>query len=416
MKFKKDILKYILMIISFFLIGCQQLQPDSNADQSNIEKDDTAEFNLYASVYDDGQKIDKIEIKMPYSIKYEDLSLDSFSVSTENTLSEKSTEQIEIENGERIIKDIFLKGHENEGDTIILKLNSDFGVPYAGTLVWDDDNFTNIPLDIKYKITQNKEINNKKIKDYKQKDLIDDEVDLFTEGESETGIKYRDYKPKDTTKKHPLVIWFHGAGEGKGNNISHITANKGGVAFVTKEAQMILGEPYVLAPQSPDFWMPEFEVGDRVLKGKDRTEELIALISQYIKDNSIDEKRVYVGGASMGGYQTWEIIARNPEMFAAAFPIASAYEVPKGNLDKLTNVPIWITHAKKDETVPYTNSSEAYDYLKEFNEQVYFSLYENVKIGNEDFDDHASWVYTLNNEPQIEELKIFEWLAQQKND
>ena len=33
---------------------------------------------------------------------------------------------------------------------------------------------------------------------------------------------------------------------------------------------------------------------------------------------SVDTDRVYIAGQSMGGYGTWDMIMRNPDMFAAA--------------------------------------------------------------------------------------------------
>lgn len=51
----------------------------------------------------------------------------------------------------------------------------------------------------------------------------------------------------------------------------------------------------------------------------------MALVQSLLKnirsDYEIDKDRIYVGGLSMGGMGTFEIVRRNPKMFAAAFPI-----------------------------------------------------------------------------------------------
>ena len=83
-------------------------------------------------------------------------------------------------------------------------------------------------------------------------EFIQNEVDLFTSGESEEGIHYRDYKPEDDGEKHPLIIWLHGAGEGGDSNVTQINGNRGATAFISKEAQEAFDNPYVLAPQSPE--------------------------------------------------------------------------------------------------------------------------------------------------------------------
>jgi pimeloyl-ACP methyl ester carboxylesterase len=39
------------------------------------------------------------------------------------------------------------------------------------------------------------------------------------------------------------------------------------------------------------------------------------------KEFSLDDKRLYVTGLSMGGYGTWDAIERQPALFAAAVPV-----------------------------------------------------------------------------------------------
>lgn len=394
-----------ILLVLFFVTACS---PNDGTNESVANN--KADYDLYAEVYDDGQKINKVIINMPFSVEESELQLDTFSVETNNKVKEESGVNLDVENGERQIKDVYLEGREKEGTKVILELRSKFGLPYTETLVWNDDSFSNIPLEINYIIKQNKPLKGEIISDFKQNKIVDISLDKFEDGQSSNGIKYRAFKPKDKTKQRPLIIWFHGAGEGGDNNIAHISANKGAVAFVTEEAQSIFEEPHVLAPQSPDFWMPKFEVGSLVLEGKSRTKELIELIEEYIIENDVDKNRVYVGGASMGGYQTWEVLAAKPDLFTAAFPISTAYQIPLEILEKLTDKPIWITHAIEDEVAPYEYSKNAFEYLNSRNNEVVFTTYTNVRLGNDEYDPHSSWVYALNNKPEINEVNLFEWL------
>ena len=45
------------------------------------------------------------------------------------------------------------------------------------------------------------------------------------------------------------------------------------------------------------------------------------LVSYIIKEYPVKKQQIYVGGLSMGGMGTFELVRRNPSVFAAAFPI-----------------------------------------------------------------------------------------------
>ena len=120
----------------------------------------------------------------------------------------------------------------------------------------------------------------------------------FSAGKS-NGLTYRLYEPTLGEGERPLIVWFHGSGEGGLSNITHILCNKGGVGFATEEAQEIFGGAYVLAPETPDNW---------TFAGKDYTEQAIALIQDVIDNNNIDPNRVVIAGCSAGGYMTWQTL------------------------------------------------------------------------------------------------------------
>jgi predicted peptidase len=44
---------------------------------------------------------------------------------------------------------------------------------------------------------------------------------------------------------------------------------------------------------------------------------VLELIPALQKEYSIDAKCIYLTGLSMGGYGTWDLLARKPEVFAA---------------------------------------------------------------------------------------------------
>ncbi len=213
-------------------------------------------FDVYASVYDFGARVDKIVIEAPDTVRGDSVSKDTFTVESAN----ESNVGIAVDNGARKITDIYVSDSENgekesAGKYVIIELETKLSTPYADVLQWNEPDFTNVPLNVQCQVQQNKAMESDAGEalnyTYTQDTFVQVAVDEFGEGKSANGIVYRDYVPEEDGQKHPLIIWLHGAGEGGGNNITHINANRGAVAFVSEEAQNALDKPYVLAPQSP---------------------------------------------------------------------------------------------------------------------------------------------------------------------
>jgi predicted peptidase len=78
---------------------------------------------------------------------------------------------------------------------------------------------------------------------------------------------------------------------------------------------------------------------------------LVKNLVDSLTDNRIaDDKRVYLGGLSLGGFGTYDLLCRYPDYFAAAFPICGAANIPKF-LEEAKNVPLWIFHGALDNVV-----------------------------------------------------------------
>ena len=61
---------------------------------------------------------------------------------------------------------------------------------------------------------------------------------------------------------------------------------------------------------------------------------------------AIDPRRLYVTGASMGGFGTWDLLARRPDWFAAAVPIDGGADLETAAT--VAPVPIWAFHGAQD--------------------------------------------------------------------
>ncbi len=163
-------------------------------------------------------------------------------------------------------------------------------------------------------------------------------------------IDYRYFSPvgKDDVKKYPLVIWLHGMGDGSedGKQVS-----KSEIAYWTSDEFQSrfapAGGAFVLAARSLEekgkFW------------DNDLIEPLKAAIDDFIAKNkkNIDLSRIYIGGYSMGGKMTLKMAVAYPEMFAAAFPICPAWAPSAEHIERLADMPVWLTSGTKDPLVNY---------------------------------------------------------------
>ena len=219
-------------------------------------------------------------------------------------------------------------------------------------------------------------------------------------------LKYRILYPKDFSKnkKYPVVLVLHGAGERGNDNESQLT--HGSELFLKNQEKF---PAIVIFPQAPkeDYWA-KVEVNRDTIPFKfnfkndeESTKSLklvVGLMENLLTKDFVDKDRIYVGGLSMGGMGTYEIIYKKPEMFTAAFAIcggadpfiAKAY--PKG-------FNIWIFHGEKDDVVPPEYSKTMARVINSNGGNAKLSLYPN--------DNHNSW------DSAFAEPELLPWLFNQ---
>lgn len=204
----------------------------------------------------------------------------------------------------------------------------------------------------------------------------------------------------DGKNSYPLVVFLHGAGERGEDNTAQL---KHGVADFVKPENQKKHACFVIAPQCPkdQGWIyraskkketkkPEVEAGELVLD----------LIEALRKEYRIDDKRIYLTGLSMGGYGTWALLARKPELFAAGIPICGGGDVKKA--DVLAKTPIWCFHGDKDKSVPVERSREMIAAIEKAGGKPKYTQYEGVA--------HDSWTQTYR------DPAVHEWLFAQKKE
>ncbi len=194
-------------------------------------------------------------------------------------------------------------------------------------------------------------------------------------------INYLLYLPKNynTGEKFPFMLFLHGAGE-RGNDLEMLKKH---------------GPPRLIA-EGKDF--PFIIVSPQCPPGiRWKTNTLIALIDEIIKNYNVDEDRIYVTGLSMGGYGTWKLANEIPERLAAVIPICGWGD--PWTICEIGDLPVWAFHGEKDNVVPVQRSKDLVDALKRCNANVNFTIYPDAE--------HDSWTKTYDN-PQI-----YEWLLKQ---
>jgi predicted peptidase len=258
-------------------------------------------------------------------------------------------------------------------------------------------------------------------------------VDDFSSGQfthDDVNLTYADYAPAKDKSKNPLIIWLHGGGEGGTDATIPLSANKA-VNFVTDEIQSYFNGAYVLVPQTPTRWMDGFSGrsdGTSIYE-----EALMALIKDYVANNpDIDPNRIYIGGASNGGYMTMLMVRDYPGFFAAAYPVCEGLNdtlISDDDIEKIKQTPLWFVAAKNDTTLPVAiNTVPTYNRLIAAGaKNVQISLFDDVHdttglYTNADgtpfqYNGHWSWIYVYNNEATAsingKTTTIMEWMAAQ---
>jgi predicted esterase len=119
---------------------------------------------------------------------------------------------------------------------------------------------------------------------------------------------------------------------------------------------------FVVAPQCPENnqWLDwDWSLGVYCVEDVPASDEILTvrdLLDSLIREFSIDTYRIYITGLSMGGYGTFDMIARWPDLFAAAVPMSGAGDTSSAAY--INHIPMWIVHGEADGTVPVSGSRQ----------------------------------------------------------
>lgn len=182
-------------------------------------------------------------------------------------------------------------------------------------------------------------------------------------------LLYRLWMPEnyDSDTKYPVILYMHSAGVRNDEN-SHI--NTAEAKFLRNfEVSKYADQCIIVAPACPKTakWV-DVSAWNTITYSVDKipaSPHMVAvneLFGNVRAALSCDEKRLYTYGMSMGGFAVWDLLSRNPGVFAAAIPVAGAGDPSK--VSNFEGTAIWMFHGDADASVPYESAAEMINALQ----------------------------------------------------
>jgi predicted peptidase len=215
-------------------------------------------------------------------------------------------------------------------------------------------------------------------------------------------LPYRIHVPNisDKNRKYPLVVFFHGSGERGEDNYAQLLL---GVNDILKFTRKHNDPAIIIAPQVPtnQQWVDKPWFTDVHIMPEQPSQSMaltMELITRLISSYPVDTKRIYVTGLSMGGFGTWDILQRNPQIFAAAVPVCGGGDI--NYAETIKDIPVWAFHGDSDEVVKPKLTRNLIFALQAIGGKPKYTEYKGVG--------HNSWTQTYADE------NVLSWLFGQK--
>lgn len=217
-------------------------------------------------------------------------------------------------------------------------------------------------------------------------------------------LNYRLLIPHDVslTEKYPLVLFLHGAGHRGQNNCDQLLY--GGQMWLNPLNRRKF-PAYVIFPQCPldcfgaySEWPQSFSPCQMPLNPSPTSfiKSIKELIDSWLLHPSIDKKRIYLVGLSMGAMAVYDLTIRYPEIFSAAVAICGTVN-PRRLTAALKSVAFRIFHGDADDVVPVEGSRIAFQFLDSLNIHVQYTEFVGCKHNSWDLafnqDDFMSWLF-----------------------
>lgn len=182
---------------------------------------------------------------------------------------------------------------------------------------------------------------------------------VFADPDTGLVLPYQLFVPSSCSPTSPcgLLLFLHGAGERGDDNLAQLANDA--LAFVESGPQRD-NPTIVVYPQCPEGmqWVTsDWKKGTYSLDQTPTSQPMAAvlkLLPTLSKEYAVDPSRILVTGLSMGGYGTWDIVARRPNLFAGALALCGGGDPSQASAIRET--PLWAFHGDRDEAVPVRGS------------------------------------------------------------
>lgn len=219
-------------------------------------------------------------------------------------------------------------------------------------------------------------------------------------------IGFYEYKPKDyvASKKYPLIIFLHGIGE-RGNgttDLSRVCANAI-PRLINAGNTMTFTNPNTGKQETFLVLSPQLDV----MYGSWETFYVDEMLKYAKKNLSVDEKRVFLTGLSLGGGGVWKYATtsfKNASQFAGIIPCCGTGEgTYYCNLSE-ANVAVWAFHAMDDGVVGVGNTQYA---------QIKMGLCSpdiKPKFTYYPYGGHGVWEWAFDPGHGLQNPNVYEWM------
>ncbi|MGB8190927.1 MAG: alpha/beta fold hydrolase [Chitinophagaceae bacterium] len=231
------------------------------------------------------------------------------------------------------------------------------------------------------------------------KDEIGSEEGIYV-SEFNDSLPYRLIRPAnyDPTKKYPLVFFLHDFWEKGSDNKRHLRQFVW--QFLTDENRNKY-PCFIVAPQLPmnePKWKPD-GLGSETWPIQCSSN----LIKELAKKFSIDDKRVYAVGNSMGGAGALNLAIQHADQVAAVIAISVFYRMTPNSALEVNKIPMWFIYGEKDDRIEPAIRQSIRTYLRDAKATVKYTEIPNMghRCWNDVFTeipDLVGWLFTQRKE------------------